>query len=228
MKAIIIGAIFYAVGLVLSAGANSPLAMQSYEVLVGFGIAGTGFGVILAVVGRASSDANRSMSLAIATAAGSAGQVFGAPPLLAEKVDLSADGKTYTFTLRPGVKFHNGAELTSADVLWSWTRYMDPKTDWRCTSEFDGRSGLKVPALSFGAGTLATALSAFGAGHSASPLSAFGAGPLTTALSAFGTDHLAPPLSDFCVFFFIFSTKQHFSSFRFSIFFRFFDSMFIF
>ena len=47
--------------------------------LVGFGIAGTGFGVILAVVGRASTDDNRSMSLAIATAAGSAGQVFGAP-----------------------------------------------------------------------------------------------------------------------------------------------------
>jgi predicted MFS family arabinose efflux permease len=46
---------------------------------VGFGIAGTGFGVILAVVGRAASDENRSMALGIATAAGSAGQVFGAP-----------------------------------------------------------------------------------------------------------------------------------------------------
>ena len=53
--------------------------MQAYEWLVGFGIAGTGFGVILAVVGRASSDDNRSMSLAIVTAAGSAGQIFGAP-----------------------------------------------------------------------------------------------------------------------------------------------------
>ncbi len=78
-KAIILGAIVYAVGLVLSAGANTPLGMQSAEVLVGFGIAGTGFGVILAVVGRASSDDNRSMSLAITTAAGSAGQVIGAP-----------------------------------------------------------------------------------------------------------------------------------------------------
>jgi len=68
-------------------------------------------------------------------------------PLLAEKVDLSADGKTYTFTLRKGVKFHNGAELTSADVLWSWNRYMDPKTDWRCLSEFDGRNGLKVESV---------------------------------------------------------------------------------
>jgi len=78
-KAIIIGALFYAVGLVLSSFAVTPLAHQTLAVLVGFGIAGTGFGVILAVVGRASSDENRSMSLAIATAAGSAGQVFGAP-----------------------------------------------------------------------------------------------------------------------------------------------------
>ena len=65
-------------------------------------------------------------------------------PLLAEKVDISADGKTYTFHLRKGVKFHNGATMTSADVLWSWNRYMDPKTDWRCLSDFDGRNGLKV------------------------------------------------------------------------------------
>ncbi len=78
-KAIIIGAVLYAAGLLLSAGATTPLAHQVYEVLVGFGVAGTGFGVILAVVGRAASDDNRSMALAIATAAGSAGQVFGAP-----------------------------------------------------------------------------------------------------------------------------------------------------
>ncbi len=79
-KAIVIGAIMYAVGLVLSSFAVTPQAHQFYEVMVGFGIAGTGFGVILAVVGRASSDDNRSMSLAIAAAAGSSGQVFG-PPL---------------------------------------------------------------------------------------------------------------------------------------------------
>jgi Arabinose efflux permease len=78
-KAIILGALTYAAGLVLSSFAVSPVAHQFYETLVGFGIAGTGFGVILAVVGRASSNENRSMSLAIATAAGSAGQVFGAP-----------------------------------------------------------------------------------------------------------------------------------------------------
>ncbi|MGJ8544060.1 MAG: MFS transporter [Sulfitobacter sp.] len=78
-RAIILGAIIYAAGLVLSANSGTPLEHQAYAWLVGFGIAGTGFGVILAVVGRAASDENRSMSLAIVTAAGSAGQVFGAP-----------------------------------------------------------------------------------------------------------------------------------------------------
>lgn len=79
-KAIIIGALTYAAGLLLSTTATTPGAHQFYEIFVGLGIAGTGFGVILAVVGRASSTENRSMTLAIATAAGSGGQIFG-PPL---------------------------------------------------------------------------------------------------------------------------------------------------
>ncbi|MDV7144733.1 MFS transporter, partial [Tropicimonas sp. TH_r6] len=78
-RAIIVGAFVYAAGLLLSSLAVTPAQHQVLEVLVGFGIAGTGFGVILAVVGRASSDENRSMALAIATAAGSGGQIFGAP-----------------------------------------------------------------------------------------------------------------------------------------------------
>lgn len=76
---IILGALLYSAGLILSAFATTPESMQMLEVMVGFGIAGTGFGVILAVVGRAASDENRSLALGIATAAGSAGQVFGAP-----------------------------------------------------------------------------------------------------------------------------------------------------
>ncbi|MGZ2255818.1 MFS transporter [Roseobacter sp. A03A-229] len=78
-KAIILGAIIYALGLVLSAYSVTPIEHQLYAWLVGFGIAGTGFGVILAVVGRAASDENRSMSLAIVSAAGSGGQIFGPP-----------------------------------------------------------------------------------------------------------------------------------------------------
>lgn len=82
-KAIILGAFLYALGLVLSAGATTPLEHQIYEILVGFGIAGTGFGVILAVIGRSSSDENRQMSLSIATASGSAGQIIGPPTAIA-------------------------------------------------------------------------------------------------------------------------------------------------
>ena len=78
-RAIFIGAVVYAVGLILSANSVTPLEHQAYAWLVGFGIAGTGFGVILAVVGRAASDENRSMALAIVSAAGSGGQIFGAP-----------------------------------------------------------------------------------------------------------------------------------------------------
>jgi MFS family permease len=78
-RAIIAGALFYAGGLVLSSFAVTPGQHQLLEILVGFGIAGTGFGVILAIVGRAASPENRSLVLGIATAAGSAGQVFGAP-----------------------------------------------------------------------------------------------------------------------------------------------------
>ncbi|WP_299897989.1 MFS transporter [uncultured Ruegeria sp.] len=78
-RAIILGALTYAAGMVLTAWSVTPFEHQMYAWLVGFGIAGTGFGVVLAVVGRASADENRSMSLAIVTAAGSFGQVVGAP-----------------------------------------------------------------------------------------------------------------------------------------------------
>ncbi len=78
-KAIIAGALCYATGLILSSYAITPGQHQYLEILVGFGIAGTGFGVILAVVGRAASDKHRSLSLGIATAAGSAGQIVGPP-----------------------------------------------------------------------------------------------------------------------------------------------------
>ncbi len=78
-KAIILGAALYAAGLIFSALSTTPGQMQFFEIFVGFGIAGTGFGVILAIVGRAASDKNRSLSLGIVTAAGSAGQVIGPP-----------------------------------------------------------------------------------------------------------------------------------------------------
>ncbi|MGC6517067.1 MAG: MFS transporter [Candidatus Puniceispirillaceae bacterium] len=79
-RAVLIGVGLYAAGLLFSAYSVSAFQHQLLEVLVGFGIAGTGFGVLLGVVGRAASDKNRSLALGITTAAGSLGQVVG-PPL---------------------------------------------------------------------------------------------------------------------------------------------------
>ena len=78
-KAITIGLILYALGVFISSTASSPEAHQLLNVLIGFGIAGSGFGPILGVVGRSASPEKRSLSLGIATAAGSAGQVIGPP-----------------------------------------------------------------------------------------------------------------------------------------------------
>lgn len=44
-------------------------------------------------------------------------------PALAESWSESPDGLTYEFTLRPGLKFHNGDPCTAEDVVFSFTRY---------------------------------------------------------------------------------------------------------
>ncbi len=49
-------------------------------------------------------------------------------PSLARSWDVSADGRTYTFHLRDGVRFSDGSALTAADVRRSWLRLLDPTT----------------------------------------------------------------------------------------------------
>lgn len=65
-------------------------------------------------------------------------------PRLAERWELSKDGKTYTFHLRKGVTFHNGLPFTAADVKYSWERALDPKTASTVSANYlDGVLGVK-------------------------------------------------------------------------------------
>ncbi len=55
-------------------------------------------------------------------------KTFNIIPSLAAWFELSPDLLTYTFHLRPGVKFHNGKPMAAADVVYSFNRVRDPKT----------------------------------------------------------------------------------------------------
>jgi peptide/nickel transport system substrate-binding protein/oligopeptide transport system substrate-binding protein len=54
-------------------------------------------------------------------------QTLSITPALAQFWLASRDGLTWTFTLRKGVKFHHGREVTSDDVVYSFTRLLDPR-----------------------------------------------------------------------------------------------------
>ena len=47
-------------------------------------------------------------------------------PALADRWDLSADGKTYIFHLRPGITWSDGTPITAHDFVYSWMRVIDP------------------------------------------------------------------------------------------------------
>ena len=80
-RVLVAGGLAYGAGVVAMAYATEPLAFQlSAGVLVGLGLSGTGFGVVLAVVARAYPPDKRSVAVGIAGACGSFGQ-FGMLPL---------------------------------------------------------------------------------------------------------------------------------------------------
>jgi MFS family permease len=74
-RVIVVGGLFYAVGTSLMAFTSTPLlAHISAGALVGIGLSGCGFSIVLAAVGRSVSEEKRGMALGIASAAGSFGQ----------------------------------------------------------------------------------------------------------------------------------------------------------
>ena len=84
-RVVVVSGLLFAGGLGLMPLATTPLALYlSAGLLVGLGLAGTSFGVILGVVGRAFAPERRSLALGIASAGGSFGQFLALPlgPLL--------------------------------------------------------------------------------------------------------------------------------------------------
>ena len=82
-RVVIVGGVLYAVGLLLMGLSDSPLSLSlSAGLLIGIGLSGTSFSVILGVVGRALPAEKRSMGMGIASAAGSFGQFAMLPGTL--------------------------------------------------------------------------------------------------------------------------------------------------
>jgi predicted MFS family arabinose efflux permease len=81
VKVLIAGTLIYALGMVLTSGVDSPWMLNtSTGILVGAGIAGTSFGIVLPAMARAVGEKRRQWALGLGTAAGSLGQ-FAVVPL---------------------------------------------------------------------------------------------------------------------------------------------------
>ncbi len=82
-RTVFISALAYVLGLALMAFASTPTALVlSAGLLIGFGLSGTSFAVLLSAVGRSVAPEKRSMAMGIASAAGSLGQFIMLPGTL--------------------------------------------------------------------------------------------------------------------------------------------------
>ena len=66
-------------------------------------------------------------------------------PILAESVDVAEDGLSYTFTLNQGVLFHDGSELTSADVKYTYDFYRDAENGSAIAEDFLNVESVEAP-----------------------------------------------------------------------------------
>jgi peptide/nickel transport system substrate-binding protein len=85
-------------------------------------------------------------------------------PDLADSWDISPDGLVYTFKLHPGVKFHDGVEMTAEDVVYSAQLVLDEKNNspyrskfviggkpvkWEVVDKYTVKATLPAPSSSF-------------------------------------------------------------------------------
>ena len=66
-------------------------------------------------------------------------------PQLADSFELSDDGLTYTFNLKEGVLFHDGTEMTSADVQYTFDYYRDPENASTIVNRFRNIDSIDTP-----------------------------------------------------------------------------------
>ena len=69
-------------------------------------------------------------------------------PSLAEKWDVSKDGTTYTFHLRPGIKFSDGSPITAEDIAWNLEQFADPEVNISLPSLAEGIKSIKASGKS--------------------------------------------------------------------------------
>lgn len=61
---------------------------------------------------------------------------------LAESLEVSEDGLTYTYHLKPGVVFHDGSPMTADDIIWSYERIANPANAFPGGRYFDTLAGI--------------------------------------------------------------------------------------
>lgn len=65
--------------------------------------------------------------------------------VLAKSVEVAEDGLTYTFQLHEGVKFHDGTEMTAADVAYTYDFYRNPDNGMSIAGDFTGVGSVETP-----------------------------------------------------------------------------------
>lgn len=78
-KVILAGAALYALGILMMSSATSETGLMTSGVLIGLGIAGTGFSAVLGVVGRAAPPEKRQLALSLTTMGSAIGQFLALP-----------------------------------------------------------------------------------------------------------------------------------------------------
>ncbi len=84
------------------------------------------------------SDADRDLSALVYSGLLRATPQGGYEPDLASSYEISPDGKTYTFTLRPNASFHDGSAVSSADVVYTVQKAQDPALKSPLRANWDG------------------------------------------------------------------------------------------